>query len=134
SLLAGATSSIEIAGPLRARRWGLWIGAACVIGAIALTVSGFFVKESEAQAGTFFSSGILLLTACLAFLWALMRRVRDGTLQGDATRLNLAGLSVRNGTRNPLRSLLTAGLLASAAFLLVAVELFRREPDTNYLQ
>ena len=42
-------------------------------------------------------------------------------------------LGVRNATRNPSRSLLTAGLLASAAFLLVAVESFRREPDRDFL-
>jgi hypothetical protein len=33
---------------------------------------------------------------------------------------------VRNAARHPLRSLLTAGLLASASFLIVAVEAFRR--------
>jgi hypothetical protein len=43
----------------------------------------------------------------------------------------LARLGFRNAARNPVRSLLTAGLLASSAFLLVAVESFRRhaEPD-----
>src|SRR5262249_2944580 len=35
--------------------------------------------------------------------------------------------------RNPTRSLLTAALLASAAFLLVAVESFRRSPDADFL-
>ena len=32
-----------------------------------------------------------------------------------------------------MRSLLTAGLLASSAFLVVAVESFRRQPDRDYL-
>ena len=32
-----------------------------------------------------------------------------------------------------MRSLLTAGLLASAAFLIVVVESFRREPDRDFL-
>ena len=41
---------------------------------------------------------------------------------------------MRNATRNPSRSLLTAGLLASAAFLLVAVESFRREPGRDFLK
>src|SRR5262249_7975722 len=40
----------------------------------------------------------------------------------------------RNAVRNPTRSLLTAGLLAAAAFLLVAVELFRREPEKDFSQ
>ncbi len=40
-------------------------------------------------------------------------------------------LGVRNAARNRLRSLLTAGLLASAAFLIVAVESFRRTAGTD---
>jgi hypothetical protein len=59
-----------------------------------------------------------------------MRRLCDAA---NATHFTLTGLSVRNGARNPLRSLLTAGLLASAAFLIVAVELFRRQPDADFL-
>ena len=43
----------------------------------------------------------------------------------------LAQLGSRNAARNPTRSLLTAALLASAAFLLVAVESFRRQPGTR---
>jgi hypothetical protein len=44
----------------------------------------------------------------------------------------LAKFGSRNAVRNPTRSLLTAGLLAAAAFLLVAVELFRREPEKDF--
>ena len=46
---------------------------------------------------------------------------------GGAARL---GAEMR---RNPLRSLLTAGLLAAAAFLIVAVDSFRRTPDADFL-
>ncbi|HEY1858766.1 MAG TPA: FtsX-like permease family protein, partial [Gemmataceae bacterium] len=134
ALLAGATTSTELVGPAKPRRWSMWIGIASLIGAGALTVCGFLAKSSEAQAESFFASGGLLLTACLAFLWAWMRRTRDGNLQGTTAHFTLTGLSVRNGTRNPLRSLLTAGLLAFAAFLIVAVELFRREPDADFLK
>jgi hypothetical protein len=45
----------------------------------------------------------------------------------------LTQLGARNAARNPARSLLTAALLASAAFLLVAVESFRREPGREFL-
>jgi putative ABC transport system permease protein len=98
-----------------------------------LTIAGFFIKNNEAQAGTFFGSGGLMLAAGLAFLWTWMSRLRDGALDSNAARFTWTGLSVRNGARNPLRSLLTAGLLASAAFLIVAVELFRRQPDADFL-
>jgi hypothetical protein len=45
--------------------------------------------------------------------------------------LGIARLGVRNAARHPARSLLTAGLLAAASFLLVAVEAFRRRPDES---
>ena len=42
---------------------------------------------------------------------------------------SVARLGIRNAARHPGRSMLTAGLLASAAFLIVAVEAFRRHVD-----
>lgn len=45
---------------------------------------------------------------------------------------SLGNLAWTNTARNPTRSLLTAGLLASAGFLLVAVESFRREPEADF--
>jgi hypothetical protein len=60
-----------------------------------------------------------------------MRQARSGP---SRIAFTLPALSVRNDTRNPLRSLLTAGLLASASFLIVAVDLFRKQPDTDFLQ
>ena len=46
----------------------------------------------------------------------------------------LGQLGARNAARNPTRSLLTAALLAAAAFLLVAVESFRRQPGSEFLE
>jgi hypothetical protein len=40
---------------------------------------------------------------------------------------------VRNAARHPVRSLLTAGLLAAATFLIVAVESFYRDPGKDFL-
>src|SRR5262249_13405878 len=65
--------------------------------------------------------------ACLAAVWAWLGGTRHGLVRGKGV-VGLARLAVRNAGRNPVRSLLTAGLLASAAFLLVAVEAVRREP------
>src|SRR5207237_8685480 len=61
-----------------------------------------------------------------------MRGNRHGKVQGPGNAA-LARLGVRNAARHPVRSLLTAGLLASSAFLIVAVESFRRHPDANFL-
>jgi hypothetical protein len=74
---------------------------------------------------SFFGSGALWLTASLAAVWAWMRRRRHALVSGHGS-LALARLGVRNAARHPARSLLTAGLLASAVFLVVAVESFHR--------
>src|SRR5262249_29944510 len=101
--------------------------------AIVLVVVGGFVHEHEARAGTFFSSGACMLIAALAGVWAWMKRTKHRTVSGGGLPA-LTRLGARNGARNPLRSILTAGLLASAAFLIVAVESFRKQTDANYLR
>lgn len=82
------------------------------------------------RAMTFFGSGSLLLIASLTALSGWMRSSRSRTVEGHGL-WSVARLGIRNAARHPGRSLLTAGLLASAAFLLVAVEAFRRRVDAQ---
>jgi putative ABC transport system permease protein len=98
---------------------------------LALIIAGGFVSNPDFQAMAFFGGGAFLLTAGLAALsrWLKRSRRRDVTGRGTAA---LVQLGTRNAARNPTRSLLTAALLASAAFLLVAVESFRREPGQHF--
>ncbi|HJZ91053.1 MAG TPA: ABC transporter permease [Gemmataceae bacterium] len=107
-------------------KWGPRIAVVAAVAGIALLAAGPFMPAGEPQAGTFFGGGALLLVAGLALVWTWLRRPRHAVVHSrDA-------LGVRNATRNPTRSVLTAGLLAAAAFLLVAVESFRREPDRDF--
>ena len=99
---------------------------------IALVVAGKFVANPDFQAMTFFGGGGLLLTAGLAAVWMWMKRTRHAAVSGRGLPA-LGQLGSRNAARNPTRSLLTAALLASAAFLLVAVESFRRQPGNEFL-
>jgi ABC-type antimicrobial peptide transport system permease subunit len=128
ALLAGATGDTKTtaAGP---PRWSRRLAVAGLVCGLILIAFGGRVRDHEARAGMFFTGGFLLLTAGLAAVWSLLRRPR-----GPATaQANVSALGVRNAARHPVRSLLTAGLLASAAFLIVAVESFRREPDKDFL-
>ncbi len=110
-------------------RLSLVIGGTVV--ALGLIVGGLFVHDAEARAGTFFSGGMLLLVAALAAVNIWLRRPIHGHVHpGDP--LAIAKLGVRNAARNRVRSLLTAALIASAAFLLVAVESFRRSPEADF--
>ncbi len=125
ALLAGQTTSEGELGLARRARWSGRIAVASLVLGVAVIAAGPFVPGHEAQAGTFFGGGALLLTASLAAVSAWMRRDKHATVEGSGW-WSVARLGVRNAARHPARSLLTAGLLASAAFLLVAVEVFRR--------
>jgi ABC-type antimicrobial peptide transport system permease subunit len=132
ALLAGETAAEEAAKPQAARRWSAWVAPGFAFLGLALLPLGPFVHDSEMRAMTFFGSGFLLLIAALAAVWAWMRSTRHGQVGGHGG-VALARLGARNAARHPVRSLLTAGLLAAAAFLLVAVESFRRHADDDFL-
>src|SRR5205085_12220109 len=96
-----------------------------------LIFGGLYVHDAEARAGTFFGGGMLLLVAALAAVGGWLRRPVRGFVHPGAPAA-IIRLGVRNAARNPTRSLLTAALIASAAFLLVAVESFRRSPEADF--
>jgi hypothetical protein len=95
------------------------LAGACATAVYALQLGG------EAQAGAFLGSGAMVLTAALTLAWT---RLRYGSF-GQAGTLNLVGLAGRNGARNPTRSALTMGLIASASFLILSVGAFRMNPS-----
>ncbi len=128
SLLSGETApSVGLADSKPG--WSRWLVPTGVLGAIALAIAGQFISSHEAQAGTFLGSGALLLTACLAAVWnGLKLSNRASSPQPTLSRLGL-----RNAGRNAARSVLTVGLLASASFLIVAVESFHKGTGQHFL-
>jgi putative ABC transport system permease protein len=129
ALLAGEAS--PEAGATKRPTRAIIVAVLGVIAAAALMIGGSFARDAEARAGSFFGGGAALLTAILAAGWAWIRRPeRRELLPGSAA---IARFGARNTSRNPTRSLLTAALLAAAAFLLVAVESFRRSPEADFL-
>jgi ABC-type lipoprotein release transport system permease subunit len=133
ALLSGETTGAEQpAASGRRPRWSLRVSlAALVVGAAAIG-SGQFVHDAEMQASIFFGGGALLLTAGLTASWAWMRSSRHATVAGHGGTA-LARLGMRNAARHSVRSLLTAGLLASATFLIVSVASFYRDPGRDFL-
>ncbi len=128
ALLAGQTAAEVNPGLPGRPRWAWRIAAVSLLLAIALVAVSGSVHDHEMRAMTFFGSGALLLTACLAAVSAWMRGSRHHTVEGGGV-WGVGRLGVRNAARYPARSLLTAGLLASAAFLVVAVDAFHRSAD-----
>ncbi len=77
--------------------------------------------------GGFFAIGILLLIASLSFLSAWLQR--DGGIAVRGSGLVGQGrLGLRNASRQRQRTVMTAGMIATATFLIVTVAAFRRDP------
>jgi putative ABC transport system permease protein len=92
--------------------------AAKVVAAVAL--AGGLALLFVGGPGGFFGAGALLLTAALLFLLTVLR--------GSPGRIaDLRGLGMRYTAHRPGRSALCVALIASATFLIVAVDAFRRE-------
>jgi ABC-type antimicrobial peptide transport system permease subunit len=116
SLLAGDLASPERL--RRARGSMLWAGWAAVVAAAALIAGA--ALELVGQAAAFFGAGGLLLTGGLCFEWRWLRRRPDQAFR-DTVRLGFRYASYRPG-----RSILSIALIASAAFIIVSVDSFRR--------
>jgi ABC-type antimicrobial peptide transport system permease subunit len=84
-----------------------------------------FKLQGEAQAGVFFGSGALALILMLGEIRRYLRGA--GRSASPSRRLSLPKLSRLNAARNPGRSTLTIGLVATASFLILAISAFRLE-------
>ncbi len=124
-LLAGQSQSSPGLAALGPRRLTISRAVAALSLATAIALIALLARKTsgEAQAGVFFGSGFLVLTALLAFIWD---RLRTGSSTvAAAAHGTLWRLSIRNAARRPLRSVLTIGLMAMASFLIVSVSAFR---------
>jgi putative ABC transport system permease protein len=103
--------------------------------AIILTLTGVLLLIASAthligQVGGFFGGGTLLLTASLFYQASWFRRQHKRLLSGTGF-WPIARLGFRNTTYRPARSILCITLIASAAFIIVAVDSFRHRGETS---
>ncbi len=124
-LLAGAARwQFTTAKSVSRGRIGIGVAAAAIIGALALPAA-VGDGDSEAVAGAFFGAGALLLTAGLILSNVMLKMVAG---RWKKPFVSLGGLGLRNCSRRSGRSLAVVALLACGVFLLIAVEVFRRDP------
>jgi ABC-type antimicrobial peptide transport system permease subunit len=128
SLMAARTGDPmgRTARPSRRARWLAWGGVTLAIAA-ALAGGGL---GGPAQALAFAGSGALTLVGLLAFVSLSLRRHAGGSFVSTG-RAALVWLAFRNAARNPGRSALTIGLIATATFLIIAISAFRLDPHGN---
>jgi ABC-type lipoprotein release transport system permease subunit len=135
SLLAGQATDEGALALRPARRWVRWLTPAALCAGVVLAVLGGLALRdlglpAPAAPPLFFGSGAALLVGGLGVLALGMHTQRGRAVRGHGLPA-LVRLGARNLIRTPGRSLLTAGLLASATFLVVAVESFRQSTGTE---
>ena len=123
ALLAGGTEPLGgTAGRARKARRLRFVAA--LIGTCALGLlwasSG---ADAAARLGAFFGCGTLSLAAALVFFRAALLAPPTG----ERAASNVARLGMRNGGRNPTRSVLSASLVACASFMIVTVAMNRHD-------
>lgn len=121
-LLNGRMGATNV-GASRRARWSRAVAIVALLTAVAIILSAGRLS-GEAQAGAFFAGGALILTALLCAAWGELRRESSGELH----RFTLGRLAFRNAARRPGRSVATISLVATAAFLIVALSAFRLNP------
>ena len=122
-LLAGSISEEDFSrkGTIAQRK--AYIGIVLsVIGVALLAAGGFGLIP---QAAGFFGGGVVLLVAAVWFISRWLKRPNKSHIHG-AGWWTIARLGFRNATYRPGRTVLCITLIASAAFIIVAVDSFRR--------
>lgn len=107
--------------PKGTRIFRIGIGTA-VVGLVLLGVGALGVIP---QVAGFFGGGVVLLVASVCLLSAWLKRKDRKAIQG-AGWWTIWLLGFRNATYRPSRTVLCVTLIASAAFIIVAVDAFRR--------
>jgi ABC-type lipoprotein release transport system permease subunit len=135
-LLSGVTQPLARAHERHRQRRNAFRTGHLLAGIAAAATAAVVTKlipGSEAFAGfswptiVFFLVGLATLAAGLAYLSAWVDSEHGAAVRG----MGLAGtarLAARNAARNRSRSMLSAGLIASAAFLIVAIAAGHRNP------
>ncbi|HMO15707.1 MAG TPA: FtsX-like permease family protein [Pirellulaceae bacterium] len=133
-LLLGANSQPSIQGNSpKYFKWlaGCAIALAGLIGIVATQLVG------ESQAAAFLFVGFLALVAMLLMTWQRLSKPPNTQFLASLTERShglslgnksLLQLAMSNANRHPLRSTLTIGLVAVAAFMILAISAFRLSP------
>ena len=126
-LLAGNTSDADM---IRATRsYVFLIAIAATVISMGLLLAG--VWKLIPQVAGFFGGGVMLLVAGICFLSVWLKKRRRATIRQPGF-WGMSQLGFRNTTYRPARTVLCVTLIASAAFIIVAVDAFRRSGSVEH--
>lgn len=131
SLLGGTSGDHFAVQGRHRRRLAMMTALAAFAAAITFVALPSFA-EVMPRSVAFFLAGAAMLTACLAVLNHRLRAQPRGIIQRPG-HLAVVRLGLRNAPRHLGRSMLTSGLIASATFVILALEAFRLDADADSL-
>ena len=123
ALLTAHAIGQEPAGDPRIARRHRTIGTVLAVLAIGAIAAGFAARD--AQAGAFFAAGGASLMSAMFLFSGWLRSRPSRVIAGRGTGAVLR-LGFRSAAFRPGRSVLSAALIASAAFIIVSVDAFRK--------
>lgn len=132
SLLSGQLEPARLADAERRRSWlaGREVPVAVVLAVGGLTLMAVSTTGLLAATGAFFGGGTLLLASTLFGCAAALRRPVRNTLGGHGWWA-VSRIGLRNTHHRPGRSVLSIAVIASATFLLISVDAFRRDGQAD---
>ena len=129
SLLTGSLDAAKQRGPAGFRR-RLGFLSPGLLGIVLASAGAILIFSASfnriGQTAGFFGAGSLLLAALLCFEYGWLTRNSRNTISGQGW-WPVSRLGFRNATYRPGRSILCIALIASAAFIIVAVDVFKRD-------
>ncbi|HKO95519.1 MAG TPA: ABC transporter permease [Pyrinomonadaceae bacterium] len=125
SLLMGSSSATSVDAHRGRRRFFSASRMAIVFTVVGVALLAAAALRLIGQTGGFFGGGVALLVAVLCYQSAWLSRNRRNAIHGSGWR-PISQLGFRNTTYRPGRSVLCIALIASAAFIIVSVDAFRR--------
>jgi ABC-type antimicrobial peptide transport system permease subunit len=117
----------------KGRGWTVWATVVCAVCGVGI-LGWAFATGHNADAEVFFSGGCLLLIAGLAGAAVWLRGMARPRSAGRPASLDMGTLALRACARRRKRSVATISLLATGAFLIVAVGVFRLDVNQNALK
>ena len=121
SLLAGVVP--EVASPVTRAGISRATSIAVACGLVGMMLVGVAAADVMSATAGFFGGGLLLLAAMLAGAWAWLHAASHRTTRDP---WSVSQIGFRNATSRPGRSVLCIALIASATFIIVAVDAFHR--------
>src|SRR5206468_4117223 len=123
-LLAGQLTAETLEG--RHARRGLVLVAAIALAGAGVALMAAAALELIDRAGAFFGAGTALLAACFCLFIFWFRLRGRNAIEGQGWR-PVSRLGLRNVMYRPARSVLSIATIASATFILISVDAFRRD-------